>query len=956
MDTIRLGRPTFTLSSLKTFAESFAAANLDDYVRDLTARKQPPTRKEINDSLWGTIGLTGIEVAVLDAPLLQRLRQVRQLGVAHWVYPGAVHTRFEHSLGVMHQVDRLASNINAIGGEKGHGILIEPHTLQRLRLAALFHDVGHAAYSHVSETAVAGLPGMDQLSADFSLEEGGEGKSLSEIVAYYAVRSPAARRLFEALQSKYGNVMAAVGKGGDVAIGETIDFVSSAIIGRPVDDKIPLLHELISGPYDGDKLDYFVRDAKFAGTPSVLDITRLLQKIDVRRIETVDLPSDLTKSLKVRPEGHVLFGIKWSGVAVLDEMHFARVLLYAKIYRHPRIIGIEQMMKAFAEILARVVPAEAVVRFLYGHGDEAIAAMDVDALSLSLGCLLADRDAEARVHLERAARILQDLRMRRLTSKCFQLQNRFPADAEPGTSDQEQRLVLFREQMEHPTRVVELKSEILDQVEAAMHALKMEIQGGRDGLEAAVAVHAVPKSKGSVITARAYLLPSSGRPVAYRDYVQINRGGWVESYLTDQPTGYIFADGNIADLVYLAVERLLRTSYNVLLPPSASEAAKRDAATLAALKARLSAVGFYEGTPFDVRPKPAALEKAFTRQVIEGSLVPLLAAYQAPAGLAAAMVRPSAAVRPPRPGRERHSRDPDAGANAERGLKVRRWLNQFETDQMVETALDVMRRFKMLTRQDTVTALSAFIDGNDAFRGAVVSPFGSIPDSASVQSYISADLIGPKYVSRCMGHQDLASLDRDVPIIFIDDFVGSGHQAEDILGAAFGDAALRQPLGEQRDLFASQVQDRLKAGRVAFVFTAAWRDGLGVISDAVKKIGMDALVYGHLLDDTLPFVSEGLAANARIGAFLERCRHIGSQLADAQMRPGADEREKKRTERALGYGNRAMLLASPFNVPTQTLTAVWAAGMVDGADWEPLLLRRKKVLAAPPPDIDGAGL
>jgi deoxynucleoside triphosphate triphosphohydrolase SAMHD1 len=55
------------------------------------------------------------------------------------------------------------------------------------------------------------------------------------------------------------------------------------------------------------------------------------------------------------------------------------------------------------------------------------------------------------------------------------------------------------------------------------------------------------------------------------------------------------------------------------------------------------------------------------------------------------------------------------------------------------------------------------------------------------------------------------------------------------------------------------------------------------------------------------------------------------------------EIERKASERCLGYGNRAMLLASPFNVPTQTLTVFWAAGNVRGVQWDPLMARRKKV-------------
>jgi len=104
----------FALDDVERLAHEFAQYHLNEYTQAIRDSGRSFARKEVNDALWGTIGLTSIEVALLDSPLLQRLRYVRQLGVIHWIYPGAVRTCFEHTLGVLHQVHHLTSALNAI--------------------------------------------------------------------------------------------------------------------------------------------------------------------------------------------------------------------------------------------------------------------------------------------------------------------------------------------------------------------------------------------------------------------------------------------------------------------------------------------------------------------------------------------------------------------------------------------------------------------------------------------------------------------------------------------------------------------------------------------------------------------------------------------------------------------------------------------------------------------------
>lgn len=149
----------FSLTTVRKLAEEFAARHLDDYVAKIRDGQKKFSRKEVNDSLWGTITLAPSEVALLDSPLLQRLRYVRQLGVVHWVYPGATHTRFEHTLGVVHQVQHLVSAVNAIALQRERTPYID-HVDCALTLLDKFRMISRA-------DTIATLKGFIEENPDF---------------------------------------------------------------------------------------------------------------------------------------------------------------------------------------------------------------------------------------------------------------------------------------------------------------------------------------------------------------------------------------------------------------------------------------------------------------------------------------------------------------------------------------------------------------------------------------------------------------------------------------------------------------------------------------------------------------------------------------------------------------------------------------------------------------------
>ncbi|MDE1860823.1 MAG: HD domain-containing protein, partial [Candidatus Micrarchaeota archaeon] len=104
-------------------------------------------KKQINDNVHGYIGVTEQELRIIDNPVFQRLRHIRQLGATDLVFPGATHTRFSHSVGTMFVVDLYTKNV--IKDEE-----VDRDQLQKLRIAALLHDVGHYPLSHTAEALI----------------------------------------------------------------------------------------------------------------------------------------------------------------------------------------------------------------------------------------------------------------------------------------------------------------------------------------------------------------------------------------------------------------------------------------------------------------------------------------------------------------------------------------------------------------------------------------------------------------------------------------------------------------------------------------------------------------------------------------------------------------------------------------------------------------------------------
>jgi len=180
----------------------------------------------IKDSVHDHIEVTGVAETLLDTPPVQRLRRISQLGTVGLVYPSANHTRFEHSLGVYHLADRALSHL-----------AIEGRQAERVRAAALLHDIGHAPYSHNIEGVLYRYTGKYH-------------DEVGDLVSSGAVAERLDRR------------------------GLDPDCIAGLIAGDGE------LGQLVSGELDVDRMDYLVRDAHHTGVPyGAIDHERLVREL-----------------------------------------------------------------------------------------------------------------------------------------------------------------------------------------------------------------------------------------------------------------------------------------------------------------------------------------------------------------------------------------------------------------------------------------------------------------------------------------------------------------------------------------------------------------------------------------------------------------------------------------------------------------------------------------------------
>lgn len=336
--------------------------------------------RRVRDNLHGSIDVSELEDAVIAHPFFQRLRRVRQLAFLHYVFPGATHTRFEHSLGVMHLAtraweklqtnqERLRHTVSNIQDFKAfeesadkkekHGrlwptfammdqIFQSDYSLQTFRLAALLHDVGHPAFSHSGEHFMPSWvdvrnanPDLPEYLAEYldnrieELKARGEDPSLVK-VRHEIYSILLIDKIIRGVYEKNPQIRLVIDPRD---INAMINSSISPSPGSPLlaSQTAHLLRELISGELDIDRMDYLLRDSRECGV--------VYGQFDVDRIlDSLGLYFDDANS-----QIHV--AIHLSGLAAFEDYLRARYSMYLQLYFHKSAVAAEAMMRHLCNAL-----------------------------------------------------------------------------------------------------------------------------------------------------------------------------------------------------------------------------------------------------------------------------------------------------------------------------------------------------------------------------------------------------------------------------------------------------------------------------------------------------------------------------------------------------------------------------------------------------------------------------
>lgn len=866
--------------------------------------------KIVADPLLGYINLTSLEVAIMDTSLFQRIRKIKQLGLAYLVFPSLSYSRFEHSLGVVGRLNqilyKLIENYNRINVDSDLNIVIRKH-IDSIRLAALMHDIGHCIFSHCSERVIHNLKGTRLYPSSTKIRESFtehfERENLIPFAELFSVAIIGSKHFCDFVTKL--NIF----KTKDVP--PILENCCRFILGLPVKDEpqTVFLAQLISSGIDVDKIDYMLREQHYTGIKLEIDIDRILSKLNVFDLNSFELPKNLEflkKQFKPDKQFKVL-GFSKSGQFVFEEFCIARLALHVKIYLHQKVRTAESQLSSYLEEISNNETGYGEPELQKAHNWLNLSESIIETPVL-IDMLYKQEGLFDKPFLKQdQVKALKSIDERNLFCRAFAFgQINSYSEAIIKSDNIGDRLENFFEIFNETNITTLVKKEITE----ILNLLEIQqIEGCYDKI-----IIDIPRLRFKSI--------QQGQESLYFERSALSPLKWtipldkiVIYFEENRALGYVFTTKTLAAIIGLASEKVVFEISGKVFSQEGN-ISKDTFETMVNYKKLLTEKKYYQKIP-ELRDISDYLKKADAAEKIK-TIHENLSGFESLK-------------------KERITIN-----------RITTFVNQFPKE-LQEACLELLQHLHIYDERLLESEVSKVIDKYSGNATIGVSHLGGVSDSGGRLSYNLREIF-EKHKLEVKELNDGLILKSDI-IIMYDDNINSGLQLLNIIGELLGELdkiPKEMNLGENHltPLSSDKAKQKFKSMVLYFCFMVGFEG-------TEKRIKT-------LLSEYFGFEQEKIQINInRLFKNSEKIFNGGdskfnhkdkqelkeffSQIG-TQLLTNEGKAEEKVESCKLGYASAEAMVLFPYNIPTMTVTALWCKGeLANGIPWVPLAERRRRV-------------
>lgn len=901
--------------------EQFAKDIMEEYLEQCEAecnsiRLSCKNTKNFYDSVWGTIEINQGEIFILDSPLLQRLRYIKQLGMADLLYSSANHTRYSHTLGVLQTADVMAERIQRELQKKNISQNESVRTI--IRLAAIFHDCGHMFCSHASERYFqkernASLYNEVSQVRDYINLQLRIKPSLSELLSVLLVNSPSVRKLLKIVERGLENIDFGCGQ-----IDENIERICCMIWGIPYSEKEIPYSQVISGQIDADKLDYLKRDSHSTGVPVAVDMSRVFQKL---RVVSANKKYNMVSSHVDMHEQVFKMGIAPAAINTIDQLVMSRYMMYENVYFHQKTLTAEEMlryaMRKLDEGTQGVLDNFSKILCLT---DSMFICQNIDEV---LPGVIGKPVVKDRNSYKKAAAILESLYKRQLFKRCVAFTDKNLTKAIQTESDFYNDIIT--------DGIIARQNEFIERIVEKVKELKQLLDGEEFHFNKETDILLIMTPDTSSASYSNVAIDS--RSKKDRD-MEFEADNWLKSRASRKPQNYLVSYPEDRYLIYVATEIVLYKDYGVLMNDTVIYT-EEDERHIDKLKKKLDDYNLYSSL--------YALAPDSDIQRYENVIVNLVEKWKAyeifdvSNGTGISITYDYLV------------------SHLKQYIQFKEELGNYNI--FLQGYLKMLSEVQIISKEKIATALADNLNKILEKEGCEkemleICNIGNLQDGSAILTYHM------NMVNHCIGQTWKAKsidevLDKATEgqrIVFLEDAFCSGKQIVSIFETYMGIPMEKRQTKEQHvKELSPEKQDLLKSCKLFFSFIYYEKSNESFFKESLRRLGLKNVEIiarqpfpeGYFKRE---IVEEERAEREIVKSYLEKAGEMliewKAHRQDGSQKPNWDS--DRMTQSRLGYNDAQQLIAFSWNTPTYTMTPLWMA--VDSSEnkWMPLFPRIDK--------------